>query len=108
MASKAIKSLGSVEKKLLRAAGGFKDYNFRHFFTQHVKEDFQKIDMKALEANPAAAEALLAAKKKELAQMQRMALINALYGKQKVLIDHDVPTHCKVVKHHHQTKEEDD
>ena len=90
MSSPGSKAVARMRTKMLRAAGGFKDYNFRNYFVKHVEEDFAKVDPAQL-AEKAHVDAFVKEKTSELRQMQRMALTNAMYSHQKVFLDNETP-----------------
>ena len=95
-----LRRLVLLERRTVRAAQRFSDYNFRSYFVEHTKESFAAVRAKlqAAAANvatsPQAASAAKAERRlvlrnllKDLRRMRRMSLINKMYAKQKVVVD---------------------
>ncbi|KAK7196915.1 iron-sulfur cluster assembly protein [Novymonas esmeraldas] len=78
------KSVERLRGQMIRTARGFRDYNFRHYFVQHVKDDFAAIALLPVEAQKkfAAAEG-----REKLRQLQRMVVVNQMYANRPVYID---------------------
>ncbi|CCW66231.1 unnamed protein product [Phytomonas sp. Hart1] len=77
-------SLNILEKKLVRAARGFYDYNFRQYFLQKSKDCIATARNLSSEEQ----EKYLKTEGREmLKQMKRMVLVNRMYGSQPVFLD---------------------
>ena len=95
-----LRRLAFLERRTLRAAQRFSDYNFRSYFVAHTKDTFAAARSKLQAAAPGTADAAAAAAAakverklvlrqlvKDLRRMRRMSLINRMYAKQKVVVD---------------------
>lgn len=84
------KAVQRLRGQMLRTARGFRDYNFRHYFVQHVKDDFAA----AAKLSPEEQKKFVAAEGREkLRQMQRMVVVNQMYANRPVYIDTAVKQH---------------
>lgn len=78
------KSLGRWKSQMIRAAKRFPDYNFRTYFTNHIKDDLIELQKLPL---PDQRKYVQTEGKKRLLEMNRMAAINMLYSSQPVFFD---------------------
>lgn len=70
---------------MIRTANVFPDYNFRHYFVNHIKDDFGMIKKMV----PQEQEKFVKTEgRRQLREMQRMAIVNKLYAKHPVIVDH--------------------
>eukprot|EP00331_Platyophrya_macrostoma_P033012 CAMPEP_0176442206 /NCGR_PEP_ID=MMETSP0127-20121128/21672_1 /TAXON_ID=938130 /ORGANISM="Platyophrya macrostoma, Strain WH" /LENGTH=131 /DNA_ID=CAMNT_0017827165 /DNA_START=25 /DNA_END=420 /DNA_ORIENTATION=- len=81
--------LDVLRRKTIRAAKVFSDYNFRQYFIQHTKDRYAKFELPA--ATPEEAQRFMTESVDGLRQMRRMALVNALYSQQRVILDPKAP-----------------
>eukprot|EP00310_Coccolithus_braarudii_P019618 CAMPEP_0183356092 /NCGR_PEP_ID=MMETSP0164_2-20130417/43056_1 /TAXON_ID=221442 /ORGANISM="Coccolithus pelagicus ssp braarudi, Strain PLY182g" /LENGTH=82 /DNA_ID=CAMNT_0025529399 /DNA_START=74 /DNA_END=322 /DNA_ORIENTATION=+ len=70
----AVKVL-TLYKQLLRAAGGFSNYNFREYAIRHVRDDFRASQLASASKVPA----LYDAGCKRLQDLNRQVMISQLY-----------------------------
>jgi hypothetical protein len=91
-----LRRVAILERRTVRAASRFGDYNFRQYFVQHTRDSFADTRAKLVAsaapgADPEAAKTArretLRALRKGLRKMKRMSLINRLYAKQRVVVD---------------------
>mmetsp|Transcript_4257 Transcript_4257/g.12053 ORF Transcript_4257/g.12053 Transcript_4257/m.12053 type:complete len:88 (-) Transcript_4257:127-390(-) len=66
----------------LRAAGGFADYNFQHYFIRRAREDFRAFDARSRQelVDEAAVKSFLLHGTDHLAMLKRQATITQLFG----------------------------
>ncbi|EAN78578.1 iron-sulfur cluster assembly protein, putative [Trypanosoma equiperdum] len=77
-------SMARLRAKMLGAAKMFPDYNFRHYFVQHVKDQFVAMEKWGVEEQR---RFLRQEGAKKLSEMRRMALVNRMYSSQPVFLD---------------------
>ncbi|KPI85448.1 putative iron-sulfur cluster assembly protein [Leptomonas seymouri] len=94
------KSLQRLRGRMIRTARGFRDYNFRQYFVQHIKDDFDAVAKLSSEEQK---KYLAAEGREKLRQMQRMVVVNQMYAKCPVYFDNAVDHHPH--KRHTSTKE---
>ncbi|KAG5469412.1 hypothetical protein LSCM1_02630 [Leishmania martiniquensis] len=80
------RSVDRLRGQMIRMAHGFRDYNFRQYFVQHVKDDFAAIKRLSEEEQK---KFLAAEGRNKLRQLQRMTLVNRMYAKRPVYFDTD-------------------
>lgn len=73
-------SLSQWGSKMIKASKIFKDYNFRTYFSNHVKDDLQKLQ-KLPESQQRTF--LQTEGRERLRAMRRMALVNRLFASQR-------------------------
>lgn len=73
------KALGILQKKLVRTARCFHDYNFREFFIQKAKEDIAAVQKLPLEEQ---CKYVKGEGAEQLKQMKRMVMVNQMYSSQ--------------------------
>lgn len=91
------KSVQRLRGQMIRTARGFRDYNFRQYFVQHVKDDFDALAKLPLEEQK---KFLAQEGRDKLRQMQRMVVVNQMYAKRPVYLDTTAQHHHS--HHHHQ------
>lgn len=85
----AANALTALRGEMLAAAERFADYNFRSYFVQHTKDTLDRVAAQ----DDAAVQAFVDGEgKAKLAQMHRMAAVNAMYGDLPVVIDTNKPS----------------
>lgn len=89
------KSVQRLRGQMIRTARGFRDYNFRQYFVQHVKDDFDAVTKLPLEEQK---KFLAQEGREKLRQMQRMVVVNQMYAKRPIYFDPAVQHHAH--KHH--------
>ncbi|GET91888.1 hypothetical protein, conserved [Leishmania tarentolae] len=77
-------SLDRLRGQMIRTACSFRDYNFRQYFVQHVKDDFAALAKLPEEEQK---KFLATEGRDKLRQLQRMALVNRMYAKRPVYFD---------------------
>ncbi len=99
-----LRRLALLERRTLREVSRFRDYNFRNYFQEHTRDTFLATRQQMVLAasttaagSGAAIEAVAAAKlqrrtvlkqlRLKLKQMKRMAVVNRMYTKQRVVVD---------------------
>ncbi|KAG5495096.1 hypothetical protein JKF63_02149 [Porcisia hertigi] len=73
-----------LRRQMLRTARGFRDYNFRQYFVQHVKDDFAAVAKLPEEEQK---KFLATEGRDRLRQLQRMTLVNQMYVKRPLYFD---------------------
>ncbi|CAM40693.1 conserved hypothetical protein [Leishmania braziliensis MHOM/BR/75/M2904] len=86
------KSVDRLRGQMMRTAHGFRDYNFRQYFVQHVKDDFDAVAKLPEEEQR---KFLATEGRDRLRQLQRMVVVNQMYAKRPVYFD------TVAQKHHH-------
>lgn len=85
MSTQAVQTaVAKLGNRLVRTARGFHDYNFRHYFVQHAKDNITAVQKLPIEEQKAF---LKNEGVERLRQMQRMVVVNRMYGKQPVYMD---------------------
>ncbi|KPA76594.1 putative mitochondrial iron-sulfur cluster assembly protein [Leptomonas pyrrhocoris] len=91
------KSVQRLRGQMIRTARGFRDYNFRQYFVQHIKDDFDAVAKLSPEEKK---KFLVTEGHEKLRQMQRMVVVNQMYAKRPVYFDAAVHHHPS--RHHQQ------
>nr|CCC94241.1 conserved hypothetical protein [Trypanosoma congolense IL3000] len=84
MADRIAHSMTQLRAKMLSAARKFPDYNFRHYFVRHVKDEFKGMKEWSVEEKQ---RFLREQGTKKLNEMRRMALVNRMYTSNLVFLD---------------------
>lgn len=77
-------SVQRLRVQMIRTARGFRDYNFRQYFVQHVKDDFTALAKLPEEEQK---KFLATEGRDKLRQLQRMVVVNQMYAKRPVYFD---------------------
>ncbi|CAJ06332.1 conserved hypothetical protein [Leishmania major strain Friedlin] len=77
-------SVDRLRGQMIRTARRFRDYNFRQYFVQHVKDDFAALAKLSEEEQR---KFLATEGRDKLRQLQRMALVNQMYAKRPLYFD---------------------
>jgi hypothetical protein len=93
------KAVQRLRGQMVRTARGFRDYNFRQYFVQHVKDDFDAVSKLPLEEQK---QFLVKEGRNKLRQMQRMVVVNQMYAKRPVYFDTAEHQH----PHHHNSNQQ--
>lgn len=94
------KSVQRLRGQMIRTARGFRDYNFRQYFVQHVKDDFEAVAKLPVEEQK---KFLAKEGRDKLRQMQRMVVVNQMYAKRPVYFDTAAQHHPHKHGHSHQS-----
>ncbi|KAG5469758.1 hypothetical protein CUR178_01897 [Leishmania enriettii] len=78
------RAVDRLRGQMIRTAHGFRDYNFRQYFVQHVKDDFAAIEKLSDEEKK---KFLATEGRDKLRQLQRMTVVNQMYAKRPVYLD---------------------
>ncbi|KAG8343613.1 putative Complex 1 protein (LYR family) [Trypanosoma vivax] len=81
-------TMGRLRTRMLNVARSFPDYNFRHYFIHHVKDQFAAMEKWSVEEQR---RFLRESGAKKLREMRRMALVNRLYASKPVFLDMRLP-----------------
>ncbi|KAH9927142.1 uncharacterized protein BXZ73DRAFT_102731 [Epithele typhae] len=77
-------SITNLYTSMLRTSQSFSSYNFRSYFTRRTESTFKDIEN---ETDPAKLSAFYAEKTKELAVLERSAVVNQLYAGPKLVVE---------------------
>jgi len=77
-------SLKALYSATLKASNTFTSYNFRNYFQRRTRERFEAIQN---EQDPVKVQAFTEEARKDLTVLQRAAVLNSMYGGQKLVIE---------------------